>query len=131
MKNVVIIVLLLVIGGGGSYFYLNSKNKTEHTSSDKKHDHSKHDHPKHGATPDDMCNEHKIQEKDCPWCDKSIIASRGQCEHAIPKALCTKCNPKLIEGFKAVNDWCGGHGVPESQCKICLGTEVPASEVKK
>lgn len=126
MKNVIIVVLLLIIGAGGSYIYLNNKGKTEEVSSGKKPEPSKH-----GATPEDMCNEHKIQEKDCPWCDKSIITSRGQCEHAIPKALCVKCNPKLNEGFKAVNDWCGGHGVPESQCKICLGTETPASEVKK
>ena len=126
MKNVVIVVLLLVIGAGGGYFYLNSKNKTVQVSSEKKTEPSKH-----GATAEDFCNEHKIQEKDCPWCDKSIIASRGQCAHVIPKALCTQCNPKLIEGFKAVNDWCGGHNVPESQCKKCQGNELPADEIKK
>lgn len=126
MKNVIIIVLLLIIGAGGGYFYINNKSKSTEVTSNKKPE-----PVKHGITPDDMCGEHQIQEKDCPWCDKSIIASRGQCEHGIPKALCTKCEPKLINGFKAENDWCGGHDVPESQCKICQGTDTPAEEVKK
>jgi hypothetical protein len=126
MKNVIIIVLLLVIGAGGAFFYLNSKNKTEQVANDKKSDISKH-----GATPEDFCNEHKILEKDCPWCDKKIIAARGQCEHAMPKALCIQCNPKLIDGFKAEKDWCGGHNLPESQCKKCQGNDLPADEIKK
>ena len=35
------------------------------------------------------------------------------------KTICTRCNPKLIAVFKAKGDWCGEHGVPESQCAKC------------
>lgn len=126
MKNAIIILLLLVIGAGGSYFFLLSKNKTP-VSAPAKKDATE----KHGHSPDDMCPEHKILEKDCPWCDKSIISSRGQCEHSIPKALCIQCKPELIEGFKSVNDWCSGHNVPESQCKKCQGGESAPGENKK
>ncbi len=40
-------------------------------------------------------------------------------EHRVPESQCTKCNPKLIESFKASGDWCGGHDVPESHCYLC------------
>ncbi len=40
-------------------------------------------------------------------------------EHGVPEAMCTKCNPDLIAGFKESGDWCGGHGFPESVCPIC------------
>mgnify|MGYP001820771591 FL=1 len=44
----------------------------------------------------------------------------GMCgEHGVPEALCTKCNPKLAEVFKAKGDWCEEHGFPESFCPIC------------
>jgi cobalt-zinc-cadmium efflux system membrane fusion protein len=41
------------------------------------------------------------------------------CEHGVPAELCTKCNPDLIDVFKAQDDWCTEHGVPESQCRQC------------
>jgi cobalt-zinc-cadmium efflux system membrane fusion protein len=41
------------------------------------------------------------------------------CEHGVPAELCTKCNPDLIEVFKAQGDWCEGHGLPESHCRQC------------
>ena len=40
-------------------------------------------------------------------------------EHGVPESQCTKCNPDLIAAFKATNDWCAEHGVPESQCLKC------------
>ena len=40
-------------------------------------------------------------------------------EHGVPKAVCTKCNPKLAAVFKAKGDWCNEHGFPESFCPIC------------
>jgi cobalt-zinc-cadmium efflux system membrane fusion protein len=40
-------------------------------------------------------------------------------EHGVPEAMCTKCNPDLIAGFKEKGDWCGEHGFPESVCPIC------------
>ncbi|NMO14618.1 efflux RND transporter periplasmic adaptor subunit [Pyxidicoccus fallax] len=41
------------------------------------------------------------------------------CEHRVPAELCTRCNPDLIDVFKAQDDWCEAHGVPESQCFQC------------
>ncbi|MBK7071908.1 MAG: efflux RND transporter periplasmic adaptor subunit [Myxococcales bacterium] len=40
-------------------------------------------------------------------------------EHGVPEAMCTKCNPDLIAGFKKKGDWCDEHGFPESVCPIC------------
>lgn len=39
--------------------------------------------------------------------------------HGVPESQCTRCNPELIPQFKARHDWCEEHGVPESQCAIC------------
>lgn len=40
-------------------------------------------------------------------------------EHRVPESVCTKCNPALIDNFKATGDWCGGHDLPESHCRLC------------
>jgi thiol-disulfide isomerase/thioredoxin len=53
--------------------------------------------------------------------------------------VCTRCNPELVSRFKAVKDWCGEHGVPESQCFEChpdlsfepLPTLGPDADLKK
>lgn len=42
-----------------------------------------------------------------------------RCEHRLPPALCTECNPALAAVFQAKGDWCGEHGFPESLCPIC------------
>jgi len=69
---------------------------------------------------DEICPEHQIAERDCPWCDPSLIERKGQCGgHGVPEALCTRCLPALIPGFKAEGDWCEEHGLPESQCALC------------
>lgn len=39
--------------------------------------------------------------------------------HGVPESQCTKCNPKLIAAFKATGDWCAEHAIPESQCLLC------------
>lgn len=39
--------------------------------------------------------------------------------HGVPESQCTRCNPELIPQFKAKGDWCGEHGLPESQCVKC------------
>lgn len=39
--------------------------------------------------------------------------------HGVPESECTRCNPELIPQFRARHDWCEEHGVPESQCTIC------------
>lgn len=40
-------------------------------------------------------------------------------EHGVPETQCTRCNPELTAAFKATGDWCAEHGLPESQCTIC------------
>jgi hypothetical protein len=40
-------------------------------------------------------------------------------EHGVPESQCTRCNPALIPAFKATKDWCEEHGLPESQCTRC------------
>jgi hypothetical protein len=40
-------------------------------------------------------------------------------EHGVPESQCTRCNPDLIAAFKATGDWCEEHGVPDSQCLKC------------
>ncbi len=40
-------------------------------------------------------------------------------EHGVPESQCTRCDPALIPAFKATGDWCDEHGVPESQCLKC------------
>lgn len=40
-------------------------------------------------------------------------------EHGVAESQCTRCNPSLIAAFKATTDWCAEHNLPESQCKIC------------
>jgi hypothetical protein len=40
-------------------------------------------------------------------------------EHGVPESQCTRCNPKLIPAFKATKDWCEEHSLPESQCTKC------------
>ena len=110
-KNVLIGASLIVLGAVGAYVYLAATRPS----------------PGIGTTTQErageFCVKHQIAEKDCPWCDSSLIEKRGQCSaHGVPEALCTKCNADLIAGFKAEGDWCGGHSVPESQCTICGGS---------
>ncbi len=49
----------------------------------------------------------------------STATVAGRCEHALPPALCTRCNPALAAVFQAKGDWCAEHGFPESFCPIC------------
>jgi hypothetical protein len=46
-------------------------------------------------------------------------APAEKCEHGVKKALCARCNPKLIPVYKAKGDWCEEHKRPESQCVLC------------
>lgn len=39
--------------------------------------------------------------------------------HGVPESVCTRCNASLIPAFQATGDWCAEHGLPESQCKAC------------
>lgn len=81
--------------------------------------HEDHDHAGHGRDATPGATEHAgstfarfipttpFPEDD--WCR----------EHNVPESLCTRCNPELVEQFKAKGDWCGGHKLPESQCLKC------------
>lgn len=40
-------------------------------------------------------------------------------EHGVPESQCTRCDPSLIPAFKATGDWCVEHALPESQCLRC------------
>ena len=114
-KNIVTAVLLMVIGAGGALMYL----RITRASSDAEK-----------GCASGFCAGHQIAEKDCPWCDPSLVERKGQCSgHGVPEALCAKCNPALIAGFKAENDWCAGHAVPESQCAPCKGGDHPSGEL--
>jgi hypothetical protein len=114
-KNILIAVLLVIVGAGGTFMYLNLNRP-----------------PKSSVLKPDtaFCTEHQIAEKDCPWCNASLIEKMGMCpEHGVPEALCSRCNLALIPGFKAEKDWCAGHGLPESQCVLCKGGQLPPGEV--
>lgn len=47
------------------------------------------------------------------------IVQTGLCEHGVPAAVCTKCNPEVIPVFQSKGDWCDEHGLPESHCLEC------------
>ena len=55
------------------------------------------------------------------------------CEHEVPDSVCVLCNPELEPQFRAVNDWCPPHHVPESQCHRCHRdlTFVPLPELEQ
>lgn len=48
--------------------------------------------------------------------------------HGVPESKCTKCNPELIAKFKAAGDWCDEHGFPESVCPSCNPATPPATK---
>lgn len=47
--------------------------------------------------------------------------------HGLPETMCTKCNPELIAAFQASGDWCAGHGFPESVCPFCNPANPPSA----
>ena len=48
-------------------------------------------------------------------------------EHDVAEALCWICTPALEAAYRAKNDWCGGHGLPESRCTLCNHGPAPAA----
>jgi cobalt-zinc-cadmium efflux system membrane fusion protein len=40
-------------------------------------------------------------------------------EHGVPECICTICNPRLVQEFKARGDWCSKHDLPDSHCTVC------------
>jgi hypothetical protein len=116
-KNVLGAAIMVVLGAAGAYVYLLTTRSGGGSP---------------GGAGTAMCTRHAIAEKDCPWCDPSLIEKLGQCPgHGVPEAFCSRCNPALIPGFEAENDWCAGHGVPESQCEPCKAGHLPPGEKPK
>ena len=114
-KNIMIAVILMITGAAGATLYLKFNSSVG----------SEEPEPQ-----TEFCVKHQIAEKDCPWCDASLVEKLGICRgHDVPEALCSRCNPALIPGFKAENDWCSGHAVPESQCAVCRDGEHAPGEV--
>jgi membrane fusion protein, heavy metal efflux system len=65
----------------------------------------------HGAV------EHEETRADTP---KAVAPADGEmCQHRVLRAICTKCNPRLIPVFQAKGDYCAEHGFAESVCPIC------------
>lgn len=57
---------------------------------------------------------------------KPLVDAEGRCQHRLPPALCTKCNPSLVPVFQAKGDFCEDHGFPKSFCPTCNpGAEIP------
>ena len=54
-----------------------------------------------------------------PTSTSTATAIQGYCEHAVPGAMCPKCNPALVAVYQAKGNWCQAHGFPESFCPIC------------
>lgn len=40
-------------------------------------------------------------------------------EHGVPESQCTRCHPELAAAFKATGDWCAEHGLPKSHDTRC------------
>ena len=47
--------------------------------------------------------------------------------HGVPESMCTVCNPALVERFQREGDWCEEHGFPESVCPTCNPLQAPSS----
>ncbi|MBD3297820.1 MAG: efflux RND transporter periplasmic adaptor subunit [candidate division Zixibacteria bacterium] len=69
----------------------------------------------------DWCAGHDVPESQCELCGfGKVHGEAAVCEpHGVARAQCARCNPDLVAHFKAINDWCAGHNVPESQCELC------------
>lgn len=58
--------------------------------------------------------------------DEHAAPSADWCSgHQVPESQCAKCNPSLVESFKASGDWCAAHGHAESVCPICNPQKPP------
>ena len=110
LKQLITTILAVALGAGGALYYMKYQNHDAH----------------------EFCAKHQLEEKDCSWCDHTLVEKLGMCpEHKVPEAFCSRCNSKLIAGFKAENDWCAGHDLPESQCERCKAGDLPPGELPK
>ena len=49
--------------------------------------------------------------------------------HGVPESMCPPCNPGLAERLQAEGDWCSEHEFPESVCPICNPMQPPSEGV--
>ena len=130
MELVPIVVFALVLwpgcrkDAGGSHDGPIAAPSAGTTASD---DHSGHDHggDEHAghdhAGADDHADDHGTFA--AAFIPTKPVAAGDWCGlHGVPEALCARCDPALVEHFKAIGDWCGGHSMPESQCLLCNPT---------
>lgn len=140
MKNLVIIIVLALLGAGGAYGYMkwseSQKQNATTPGNSQPAGHSADDGHDHGAeAPEEahadvatggagavLCAKHRIPETADAFCHPELVEKLGFCKgHDVAEAFCTRCSPSLIPAFKAENDWCAEHSLPESQCKLCKG----------
>jgi hypothetical protein len=124
VKNVIIIVVMLALGSTGAWIYLKAQGKPggEHgVATNRAAEQLLYaDSAIQAAAP--QCATHNIPDAICAFCHSDLIEGLGFCRgHNVPEAFCTRCSPVLIAAFKAENDWCAEHELPESQCLICQG----------
>ena len=87
--------------------------------------HAGHDHgaeescPSEGNAPDPHAGHDHGAGESCASEGNAPAAAEWCAEHAVPEALCTRCNPDLIADLKKKGDWCAEHTLPESQCELC------------
>jgi hypothetical protein len=135
VKNIVVILALLLVGAGAALIYLRiNRQPAANTPSEVADTGHEALHKAAAEGKDKLCAVHNVPDAVCPFCHPEYIEKFGFCRgHDVPEAVCTRCSPVLILAFKAENDWCDEHNLPESQCKICQAaghgtTETPAQE---
>lgn len=47
--------------------------------------------------------------------------------HGVPESMCTKCHSELVDKYKEAGDWCAAHGFPESVCPKCNPMDPPGA----
>ena len=123
----VVVVVLFGAGIGGAWWYLNQQGSSQGTGGSAADPRAgqggrteAHGTPIEIPENAALCATHNIPAVVCPFCDPTLIESRGHCgSHDVAEALCTRCSPILIGAFKIEKDWCAEHELPESQCLIC------------
>ncbi len=74
--------------------------------------------PRPGAPPG---AEQPVAPPSAPAAARTELTSRDDwcAGHGLPESMCTQCNPELTEHFQSSGDWCEAHGFPESACPVC------------
>jgi hypothetical protein len=128
MKNFAILIILFALGVVATAMYLRSSQKTPAASTQTSDKPELHGAQAEGIKGGPTCSKHHIPESIDAFCNPELVESLGFCRGLdVAEAFCTRCSPMLIAAFKAENDWCAEHSLPESQCKQC-GTSAAQTE---